>query len=141
MKPIVLDASALGAVLFQEPGAQRVRSLLVSRRTVSAPGLIYIEIGNVTWKRTRRGELEPGEAVELMQDVLRLPLSITPTGDLCPDALRLALMTGRTVYDAIYLALAVRLRGRVLTSDQRLANALAGGPLERYVAWIGGATT
>jgi predicted nucleic acid-binding protein len=37
----------------------------------------------------------------------------------------------------VYLALAVALECRLATADERLANALAAGPLAPHVVWIG----
>jgi predicted nucleic acid-binding protein len=65
------------------------------------------------------------------------------TGDLIPtvlshplleDAFALAHAHGRTVYDAIYLALAIESGRELLTADERLVNALG----TRYpVRWLG----
>ena len=41
------------------------------------------------------------------------------------DAARLALALDRPVYDCVYLALAYRISGQVVTADARLTNALA----------------
>jgi predicted nucleic acid-binding protein len=57
---------------------------------------------------------------------------------LAPEALDLAIRFDRSVYDCLYLALAVRTKSVMVTADHRLANALAGGPLGKHVAWIGG---
>jgi len=48
---------------------------------------------------------------------------------LANDAYILANATRRSVYDAMYLALAVRLDTRMITADERLANTLATIPL------------
>ena len=45
--------------------------------------------------------------------------------------------TGRTVYDCLYLALAIRTKSVMHSSDKRLVNALASGPLKKHLAWIG----
>ena len=43
----------------------------------------------------------------------------------CADAVRLALELDRPVCDCLYLALAHRINGAVVTADRRFANALA----------------
>ena len=138
MKRCVLDASVVAAALFQDEGADAARSLLVSGRSLHAPDLVHAEIANVIWKRRRRGEIDGQEAAELLADVLRLPLHITPSEGLVGAALQLALRTDRTVYDCLYLALAVGKKTVMVTGDRRLVNALAGSPLEKHVAWLGG---
>ena len=64
-------------------------------------------------------------------------LQVTPSVDLVEHALRLALRTGRTVYDCLYLALALQTDTVMLTCDQRLINALAGSPIGGHVKWLG----
>ncbi len=138
MKTCVVDASVIAAAFFQEEHAESAQALLAGKRALHAPDLIYAEVGNVIWKRHARGEIDEEEAAQLMADVLRLPLRITPSSDLVEAALELALRTGRTVYDCLYLVLAVRSKSVMHTSDKRLVNALADGPLRKHVAWIGG---
>jgi predicted nucleic acid-binding protein len=137
MKTCVLDASVVAAAFFQEDHAGRARRLLVGKGVLHAPDLIYAELANVIWKRHSRGEIDPDEAGRLLADLRRLPLRITPCGDLVEAALELALRTGRSVYDCLYLALAVKTRSVMVSADQRLANALAGTPLAKHIAWIG----
>jgi len=55
-----------------------------------------------------------------------------------PDAQRV-LATDRTVYDAMYLALAIRLKTRLITADRRLANAIRAIPMiAPHVQFIAG---
>jgi predicted nucleic acid-binding protein len=133
----VVDASVVAAAFFQDDHADACRSLLASGDRLHAPDLVHAETANVIWKRQRRGEIDAEEAAELLADVLRLPLRITPSAPLAEAALQLALRTGQTVYDCLYLALAVREKAVMVTSDRRLANAVAGSPLEKHVAWVG----
>ena len=137
MKVCVVDASVVAAAFFQEVDAKAARALLASEAELHAPDLIYAEFANVVWKRYGRREIDEPEAEDLLADFLRLPLRITPCSELAPIALPLALRTGRTVYDSLYLALAVRLKAVMVSSDRRLVNALARGPLGKHVAWVG----
>ena len=137
MKPCVVDDSVAAAAFFPEPHAQAARRLLASGAELHAPDLVWAELGNVVWKRWHRREIDETEAVGLVRDMLTLPLTITPGAVLLEAAARLAMRTGRTVYDCLYLALAVDERTRLVTGDRRLVRALDGTPLERYVRWIG----
>ena len=58
-------------------------------------------------------------------------------GGWCSRAPEIALGTGRSVYDRVYLALAIALDCRLVTADERLVNAFADGPLGRHVLWVG----
>jgi len=137
MKTWVVDASTVAAAFFQEDTSEAARSLLSAGRELLAPDLISAEFANVIWKRHRRGEISEPEAGQLLTDFLRLPLRLTPSNELIEPALQLALRTRRTVYDCVYLALAVRTRTIMVSADKRFVKALADGPLGRHVAWVG----
>jgi hypothetical protein len=49
----------------------------------------------------------------------------------------LALATGRTVYDAVYVARAMRESCRFVTADERLVDGLAGTPHRAHLVWLG----
>lgn len=70
-----------------------------------------------------------------LAQLLDLPISITPTADLAAEALDLALAHDITVYDATYLALAIRETATLVTADEKLAHRLAG--LGSTVRWLG----
>jgi predicted nucleic acid-binding protein len=137
MKACVVDASVVAAAFFNEEHAERAGALLLADCEMHAPDLICAEIANVIWKRHGRGEIDEEEAGQLLSDFLRLPLRIAASGELAEAALQLALRTGRTVYDCLYLALAVKTQSVMVTGDRRLSNALARTPLGKHVAWIG----
>ena len=137
MKPVVVDASVIAAAFFPEAHRKAAGELLVSGRELHAPDLIYAEVGNVIWKRRLRGEIDDEEAADLLTDVMGLPLEITPSKQLIAVALDLALRTGRTMYDCLYVALAAQTKTVMISNDRRLVNALAGGPLKDLVVWLG----
>lgn len=139
--PPVLDASVALKWYLPEEHAVKAR-LLVTRdrfvgdRRFQTPELFFPECGSILWKRVRRGDTTPEEAATVMDALLALPFIIQPHPPLMRAALTLAVSTDRSVYDCLYLALAVRERTRLITADQRLYRALSGGPLARYLLWI-----
>jgi predicted nucleic acid-binding protein len=54
---------------------------------------------------------------------------------LIEDAPSIALAVGRSVYDGVYIALAVQAGAELVTADERLANAVAA---RLPVKWLGG---
>ena len=58
----------------------------------------------------------------------------TSSHDLLEEAFSIAATFDRTVYDSLYVALAVRLKADMVTADERLANALAA---HLPVKWLG----
>ncbi|HUU43271.1 MAG TPA: type II toxin-antitoxin system VapC family toxin, partial [Planctomycetota bacterium] len=107
MKAYVIDASVAAAAFFQETHAASAQALLAEDRPLYAPDLISAEFANVVWKRHKLGEITGDQAVQLLADFLRLPIEITPSGELAETAFQLAINTGRTMYDCLYLALSV----------------------------------
>jgi len=137
MNRCVVDASVVAEAFFHEEHAEAARRLLLSEADLHAPDLIHVELASVVWKRHRRRELTEEEATRLLADMLTLPLLVASSQELAVEALQAAMRTGRTVYDCLYLALSVKLKTVMVTADRRLLNALAGGPLERHMVWIG----
>lgn len=86
------------------------------------PAFFDIEIANIVWKKLRRGELTRSEADTILGQLSSLPVTRHQDGPLIGAAFDLADRAQRTVYDCLYLALAVNLGGRVVTADERFAN-------------------
>lgn len=139
MKRCVIDASVAAAALLQEKHPASARGVLTSDAELLAPDLIIAEMANVLWKRFSRGELSEEETASLLTDFLALPIALTPSIDLIEPAVELATRTGRTVYDCLYVALALSHDCAVLTADERLVQALQKTPRARLVASIGSA--
>ena len=136
MKSCVVDASAICSAFFQEEHAAAAQRLLASDCNLHAPELIIAEVASVIWKRVTRDEIDADEATALLADFRQLPLQITPSDGLIESALAIALETGRTVYDSLYLALAIDRECRLVTVDKRLINALTDTPLSKHVCHI-----
>ena len=137
MRTVVVDASVVAKWFFPEEYSQAANRLFSRRYQLIAPDLLAAEFGNLTWKRVRRRELTPDDASLLILDFLRLPVTLISSGPLLPFALDLALETGRTVYDCLYLALALNQDVQLVTADQRFANSLADSPLAHHIRMIG----
>jgi predicted nucleic acid-binding protein len=133
----VVDANVVAKWFVPERLSEEARGLLDGVHELATPDLLWPEIGNVLWKKSRAGELMPREAVGIVRGLERLPLTVFPSRVLLEAALEIALRTGRTVYDSLYLALAVALECRLVTADERLAKAMTGGPLARHIVWVG----
>ncbi|MCL5280327.1 MAG: type II toxin-antitoxin system VapC family toxin [Planctomycetes bacterium] len=133
MKTIVVDASVAAKWFLPEPDASAALRLLDGRYRLTAPDLIYAEVGNVAWKLHARGVLDAQEASDMIEHFLSMPLEAHDSVSLLASALGIAIATQRTVYDSLYLALAVELDGTVVTADERWVHTLAGGLFSRFV--------
>jgi len=95
-----------------------------------------IEIANILWKKVRQAEITQAQAEAVIAQLQTVPMIRHPEPVLLGAALDLAVRIQRTVYDCLYLALAMQLSGYMVTADQRFFNSLAGTPWASYVCWI-----
>lgn len=113
----VVDASALAAIAFAEPGADAVLDQIDGHR-LHAPTLAVFELMNVAWKRARK---QP-RATDLFLEALDMleGLSLRFRGIDQGEVVKLGLATGLSAYDATYLWLAQALRMPLVTLDRKL---------------------
>jgi predicted nucleic acid-binding protein len=115
---LVVDASAVGAMLFEEPEASTIRAH-IRGETVLAPQLIDYELANICWRRVRR---QPETQLETLA-MLAAVASVSMTRVVVPpaEAATLAIRTGLSAYDAAYLWLAMAQDAELVTLDRRLS--------------------
>jgi predicted nucleic acid-binding protein len=118
---IVVDASALAAVVFGEPEGHAVASRL-DGAAVFAPALLQFELANTAWKKCRRQPKDAPRILAALTRALETP-SIAWRDVDHADAVLVARATGLTAYDASYLWLAGALGAVLVTLDRRLARA------------------
>jgi predicted nucleic acid-binding protein len=134
----VVDASVAVKWFVPEALSDEAVSLLDSPRELLAPDLLYPEAGNILWKKVGRGEIEARDARDILAALVRVPLSVVPSSTLVEAALEITLVHGRTVYDGLYVALAVARDAVLVTADGRLVEALREGPLAGHVRALEG---
>ena len=89
-----------------------------------APELFVAETANALWKSVRRGLRTLEDGVEMFGNIMEAPIELHRHRDLATAALDLALRRGISVYDALYVALALREVMPLFTADKRLAGAV-----------------
>ncbi|MGH9854639.1 MAG: type II toxin-antitoxin system VapC family toxin, partial [Blastocatellia bacterium] len=91
---------------------------------LTAPDLLIAEAANVFWKRAARNDITAQEAEDNLKDLLSINLPLVSSSLLAPRALAIARAHRRSVYDCLYLALALDRSCDLVTTDERLANAV-----------------
>ena len=130
---IVVDASVALKWFFEEDGSERATELLRLEDELIAPDLICSEVGNATWKRVRNGLISGEEAEAVVGQLLAVPLVLADVRPLLGAAMAIAVEHDRSIYDSVYLALALTRGCQLVTADARMVNALAGTPLADVV--------
>jgi predicted nucleic acid-binding protein len=131
---MVVDASVAVKWYVPEAGSGHAAALLDEGEALLAPDLLVAEFGNAVWKKIRTGELRPGEGEAIVRAFLSaLPVTLHPSPMLLQGAWEIAARFRRTIYDALYLALAVAEDCPFITADETLVRAVRATPLGKFV--------
>ena len=136
MSEFVVDASVAVKWLMIEPHDAVAGRLLHAGHDLLVPDLVFVEVANALWKRVMRRETTVASATQALQTLDSLPLQIHPSQPLLPLAFELAARFGRTVYDSLYLAVALLRHCPVVTADGVLYRALEQTVLRSHVLWV-----
>jgi predicted nucleic acid-binding protein len=88
--------------------------------TAIAPELLMAEAANVILKKSQNGELNPDEARQLMSDILTMPIRLFRHSPLILRSMELASQHNLTVYDGLFVALAVQHSAILFSADERM---------------------
>jgi predicted nucleic acid-binding protein len=130
VREVVLDASMAVDLLLGRVTSRTEDAM--THAVLVAPAHVDAEILSALARLHRAGKLSDAEVDQALADLAAMPLQRLPIdGLLLSDAW--AMRGNVSIKDALYLATAHRLRGRMLTTDQRLHRAAPGltiGPSE-----------
>lgn len=118
----IVDASALGALVFGEPEAEEV-SAAISNCSMVAPLLLWFELSNICLKKIKKRPDQKDLLLNAFQLAQMLPIEMAAVDH--PDVIRLAEKKQITTYDASYLWISRQLNGELVTLDRRLLAAAA----------------
>ena len=143
MSRFVVDASvaakwflpAAGETLTDE-ALQLLRRYTNGQIRLIVPDLFWAEFANMLWKALRQGRWTKGAADAALAAMKDRNLPTAPSLTLLEEAFTIATTFDRTVYECLYIALAIRSKAQLVTADERLAHALAA---HLPVKWLGSA--
>jgi len=98
------------------------------------PDVFWAEIGNVLWKGVGLRRWPRALAEEATSKMRERDFTTVSSLELLPEALNIAFVHDRSVYDCLYVALAIQFKTAMITADEGLANALAA---RLPVKWLG----
>ena len=131
---LVVDVSVVANWYLSEPDSATAAGFLSPQFRLLAPELLAVELGNILWKKARAGDMDLTDAHAVLRQFRSArPVELRPSLPLLTNALDIAARLGRTVYDSLYVALAVARGCQLVTADERLVNALGGTPLAASV--------
>lgn len=136
MSQFVVDASVAIKWFVPEVGSDAAAALLQPGNQLIAPDLLFPEVGNVVWKKTRARDITLEQGIEIARALYAMPIEIHATKSLLEAAIRLASASGCSVYDATYVALAISQHSKLKTADQRLLGKFASTAIEQHIELI-----
>lgn len=127
---IVVDASVAVKWFIDEPGTNAAEALLSGSEPLIAPALIRVEVAAAITRKVRLGEIEVREAEEACR-LWTAALSsgvpmLSPDEDNIVSAIELAIQIRHPLQDCLYLALAHRVEGTLLTADPKFTERALG---------------
>ncbi len=124
---LVVDASALVKLVLEEEGSREARrefrEAFIKGWEIHVPDIALPEALNALWKHhALLGDLGEEELREAVEDLLKLwrKLELHETSCLARKAVEIAAEHRVTVYDALYLALAIEMNATLLSFDENL---------------------
>lgn len=142
MSLVVVDASVAAKWLLPEGREALVSEALAllgeyDREEVRfvVPDLFYVETASAIWKAVRAGRVSRAFGDQALVLLTQRGFATVSSIKLLDIAFQIATAHGQSLYDSLYVALAVQTNSQLITADERLANSLAA---HFPVKWLGG---
>lgn len=136
MTGYVIDASVIAKWFIPEAYSEPALRLKHTDAHLHAPAFLTLEVGNVLAKKRRRGELTAQDAEDIWRAFRCAPVHRHADETLVLAAFDLAHLTKQSLYDSLYLALAMKLDLPFLTADRKCYRALQHGEYRSRLRWI-----
>jgi predicted nucleic acid-binding protein len=136
MRVFIVDSSV--AIKWYLPEIHQEAALRLQNpdNCLQVPNLFRLEFGNVVCKKLRCEEISEAEADFIINELQLLPLEWYPDEPLFPKAYEIANQTARSLYDCLYLSMAMSLEGQMVTADLRFYDALKDSDYAERLLWI-----
>ena len=141
MSVVIVDASVAAKWYLKGPDeALKEEAFGLLHRYVRAdlrltvPDIFFAEVANVLWKAVRSGRISKSVGVESLALLAERKIPTASSTHLLQPAFAIATAFNRTVYDGLYVALAIESNGQFVTADQKLVHTLTP---HCPVRWLG----
>lgn len=118
---LILDASAATEIVLQRKKQKSFEHYLTEADWIVSPALFIAEVSNVFWKYHKLADLPLEQCEKALEYAINLPDEYCDDRTLYKEAFALGCKVGKPVYDMLYLVLARRNSGYLLTIDKSFA--------------------
>ncbi|MEK8019013.1 MAG: type II toxin-antitoxin system VapC family toxin [Candidatus Parabeggiatoa sp.] len=136
MKTYVLDSCVAIKWYFPEIHKEAAERLLNSAYHLHVPHLFLLEFINVVCKKRRRGDISKEESDFAINEIQQVPLKWHDDRAVLTKAYDIANEMQRSLYDCLYLSLAISLDGEMVTADLKFYEALKTGNYAKWLCWV-----
>ncbi|MDM8564804.1 type II toxin-antitoxin system VapC family toxin [Candidatus Halobeggiatoa sp. HSG11] len=136
MKIFVVDSSVAIKWYFPEIHTEVAGLLLNPTYQLHVPQLFLLEFINVVCKKRRRGEIDNNESDFVINEIQQVPLKWHNDRSVLLKAYEIANETQRSLYDCLYLSLAISLNGKMVTADLKFYESLKSSNYIKWLLWV-----
>lgn len=137
MRTYVVDASVALKWYLPEPLSDEAGRIRASDIQLYAPDFLWIEAASVLCRTIARKRLSVEMGATIFSALRSHPVRILPSVNLLDAATAIAVQTQTCLYDCLYVALAIRVKGKMVTADQKLLRALQRSRYAPHLEWVG----
>jgi len=129
----VIDSSVYASVIVKDEFYKKCKKYVVVKKVTL--DLAFAEAGNVLWKHVKMGRIKADDAVKRAEVLEKLinTSKVYESKDFLVEAVELAVKYDVTVYDALFVALALRLNDKLVTIDRKLWEKLKGTDVSHLI--------
>ncbi|WP_170314560.1 type II toxin-antitoxin system VapC family toxin [Aquibium carbonis] len=135
---LIVDSSVAVKWFTNEPRNDIAKRIILLDAELIAPEWGLAEIGNALWRKVRRSELTFDQALEAIREVSRQLEWVRCTTATMVSALELGRRLDHSIYDCLFLALALeRSDAKLITDDDKFAAKAASSGFGATVMKLG----
>ncbi len=133
---VVIDSGVFASVIVKDEFYEDCKKYMLTKK--STLDLAFAEAGNVIWKHVKMGRIKPEDAIKRAEVLKRLvnTSKIYKAEDFLIDAIKLAVEYNLTIYDALFVALAIKLNDKLTTTDRKLYEKLENTKISNVIMCI-----
>ncbi len=133
---IVLDSSVIAALFFPEPYSDWAEDIVRNYDYLYTIDLAYAEVMNVAWKKIVRFKLDQNTILTALDKALGFISNVCEVIEaktIWKNAIKIAIETEITSYDALFLALSLMKKIKLTTIDKKLAEKLMNSKYKEII--------